>query len=69
MLSIIILGLESIIGDKINVYLMPLVEKLKELWEIGVHVRMVPHLMMKQSLIFKLSYFRQFMTFQHMVQL
>jgi hypothetical protein len=39
MLSLIILGLESIIDDKINVYLEPLVEELKELWEIGVHVR------------------------------
>jgi hypothetical protein len=39
MLSLIILGLESIIGDNINVYLKPLVEELKELWEIGVHVQ------------------------------
>jgi hypothetical protein len=39
MLSLIILGLENIIGDNINLYLKPLVEELKELWEIGVHVQ------------------------------
>lgn len=39
MLSLIILCLESIIGDNINVYLEPLVEELKELHEIGVHVQ------------------------------
>jgi hypothetical protein len=39
MLSITILGLEFIIGDKIDVYIKPLVEELKNLWEIGVHLR------------------------------
>jgi hypothetical protein len=39
MLSLIILGLESIIGDNINIYLEPLMEKLNELWEMKVHVQ------------------------------
>jgi hypothetical protein len=38
MLSLIIPSLESIIGENINVYLEPLVEELKKLWKIGVHV-------------------------------
>ena len=35
-LSLIIPGLEGP-GDAIDIYLQPLIEELKELWEIGVH--------------------------------
>jgi hypothetical protein len=39
MLSLIIPGLEFITNNNIDIYLEPLVEELKELWEIGVHVQ------------------------------
>jgi hypothetical protein len=39
MLSLIIPGLESIVGNNIDIYLELLVEELKELWETRVHVQ------------------------------
>jgi hypothetical protein len=38
MLSLIILGPKSITSNNIDIYLEPLVEELKELWETWVHV-------------------------------
>jgi hypothetical protein len=39
MLSLIILGPKSIIGNNIDIYLEAIMEELKELWETRVHVR------------------------------
>jgi hypothetical protein len=48
MLSLIIPSLKSFTGENIEVYLKPLVEELKELWETMVHVRdALPHSMAK----------------------
>jgi hypothetical protein len=39
MLSLLILGQRSIIGDNFDVYLAPLLEELRELWIEGVLMR------------------------------
>jgi hypothetical protein len=39
MLSLIIPSLRSIIGEHFDVYLKPLLDELKMLWEVGIDVQ------------------------------